>query len=123
MRQSLEILKVFITIHLKLVFWKMKALFRKLEYSFSVESTTIKSAIFPYKTALPKANVKTNKIESTEWTYHKERSFVTNCLIYKWLIQSINYQNVHIHIFLKSLRFSLGCVFPVSILNDTWSYF
>ena len=30
-------------------------------------------ATFPYKTALPEANVKTNGMESTKCTYQKER--------------------------------------------------
>ena len=33
---------------------------------------------FPYKTALSEANVKTNRMGSTKWTYHKEQSFASN---------------------------------------------
>ena len=44
----------------------MKTFFEKLEDCFSVESTTIESATFPYKTVLSKANFKTNRI-STTW--------------------------------------------------------
>ena len=36
---------------------------------FLVESTMI---ITPYKNVLSKRNVKTNKMECTKWTYHKE---------------------------------------------------
>ena len=41
----------------------------------------IENATFPYKTALPKPSVNTNRIRSTKWTYHKERSFATNHFI------------------------------------------
>ena len=49
--------------------------FKKLENSFVVESTTIERATYPYKTALSEANVKTNRMGSTKWTYLKEHSF------------------------------------------------
>ena len=42
---------------LKQVFWQTKAFFAKTEVPFLVESTTIESATFPYKTDLSKANV------------------------------------------------------------------
>ena len=50
----------------------MKTFFKKLEKRFLVESTKIKNASFPYKTALSKANVKVNRMGSSKWTYHKE---------------------------------------------------
>ena len=56
----------------------MQTLFKKLEYRFLVESTKIDNITFPYKTALSEANVKTNRMGSTKWTYHKERSFASN---------------------------------------------
>ena len=49
--------------------------FKKLEYCFLVENTKIENVSFPYKTAISEANVKTNRMVSTKWTYHKERSF------------------------------------------------
>ena len=33
------------------------------------------------------------------------------------LIQGTNYLNIHIHIFLKRLSFTLGCVFALNILK------
>ena len=57
-------------------FLKNKTLFKKLEYRFLVESTKIESAAFTYKTALSEANGKTNRMESTKWTFHNKRSFV-----------------------------------------------
>ena len=48
------------------IFWKTKTFFKKLEYSFSVESTKIENASFPYKTAISEANVKTNRMVSTK---------------------------------------------------------
>ena len=77
---------------------------KKMEYFFLVESTKLENATFPCKTALSKANVKTNKMGSTKWTYHKIRSFVSNYFIfwtfyfslrisYKELIWCTNHSN------------------------------
>ena len=82
MWQSLKILNVFNTLTLKQIFWKTKNFFEKLEYHFLVESTKIENTSFPYKTAISEANVKTNKMVTTKWTYHKERSFASNCFIF-----------------------------------------
>ena len=44
-----------------------KNLFQKTEVPFLIiHSTKIESAIFPHKTALPRANVKTNRMGSTK---------------------------------------------------------
>ena len=56
--------------------------FKKLEYRFLVESTKIENASFPYKTVVSEANVKTNKMVTTKWTYQKERSFASNYFIF-----------------------------------------
>ena len=68
----------FNTLTLKYIFWKTQTLFKKLEYNFLVESTKIGNITFPYKTALSEANVKTNRMGSANWTYHKEQSFASN---------------------------------------------
>ena len=60
----------------------MKNFFKKLEYRFLVETTKIENTSFPFKTALSEANVKTNRMATTNWTYHKEWSFASNCLIF-----------------------------------------
>ena len=83
------ILNVFTTLSLKLIFWKTKAFFKKLEYRFLVQNTKIESAIFPHKTALPEANVKTNRMGSTKCTYHKGRIFASNYFL-KILFQCMN---------------------------------
>ena len=57
-------------------------LFRKTGVPFLVESTKIENASFPYKTEISEANVKTNKMVTTKWTYHKERSFASNYFIF-----------------------------------------
>ena len=76
MWQSLEILNVFNTSTSKQIFWKNENLFfKKLENSFVVNSTAIESITYPYKTALSKANFKTNRMGSTKWTLYKERNF------------------------------------------------
>ena len=42
--------------------------------------------MFPQKTVLSKTNVKRNRMGSTQWTYHKERSVSTNLFLLKKLI-------------------------------------
>ena len=53
-----------------------------MEYCFLVEATKIGNASLPFKTALSEANVKTNKMATTKWTYHKEWSFASNYFIF-----------------------------------------
>ena len=81
MWQSLEILNVFNALTLKQVFWKTKICFKKLGYRFLVGCTDVKSATLPYKTALSEANIKTNRLRSTIWTHHKNRSFASSYFI------------------------------------------
>ena len=57
-------------------------IFKKLEHCFLVESTKIVNASFPYKTAISEANVKTNRMVTTKWTYRKERNFASNHFIF-----------------------------------------
>ena len=90
MWQSVEILNVFNILTLKQIFYKTKTFYKKLEYHFLVESTKIENASFPYKTTMPEANAKTNKMVITKWIYHKERSFSSN--YFKWLQRDSNPQ-------------------------------
>ena len=82
MRQSLEFMNVFNTLTLKQDSWKTKTSFKKLEYCFLVDTTTTENATFLCKTASSKANVRTNYMGSTTWSYQKERIFTTNCFIF-----------------------------------------
>ena len=77
MWQLVEILNVFNTLTLKQIFWKRKPFFKELKHRFLVESTKIENASFSCRTALSEANVKTNRMVSTKWIYHKERSFAS----------------------------------------------
>ena len=52
----------------------MKTFFKKLEYRFLVESTKIEKVSFPYRTVISEANLKTNRMVTTKWAYHRERS-------------------------------------------------
>ena len=128
MWQSVEILNVFNALTLKQIFWKTKTFFKNLGYRFSVESIKIENESFPYKTAISEANVKTNRMVSTKWTYHKERSFASNYFIfwrfcfslrtsYKELIWCTNNANAHICSFWKRWSFIWRCFFPMSILK------
>ena len=65
MWQSVKILNVFNTLTLKQIFWKTKTFFKELEYRFLTGSNKIEKASFPHKTAMPEANVKTNRIGNT----------------------------------------------------------
>ena len=82
MWQSLEILSIFSALTLKYVFWKTKAIFEKLYDHLLVKSTAIESVLFLWKSALLKANVKTNRMGSKEWTYRKEPSFDTHYFMF-----------------------------------------
>ena len=60
----------------------MESFFKKLNYCFLVEATKIENPSFPFKTALSEANVKTNSVATTKWTYHKGWSFASKYLIF-----------------------------------------
>ena len=60
----------------------MKTFSKKLGYHFLVERTKIEKASFPYKTDISEANVKTNRMVTTKWAYHRERSFASNYFIF-----------------------------------------
>ena len=59
-------------------FLENENLFQKTGVPFWVESTKIENTSFLYNTAISEANNKTNRMVSTKWTYHKERSFASN---------------------------------------------
>ena len=82
MWQSVKVLNVFNLVTLIQIFWKMKTFFKKLEYRFLVETTKIESTLFSFKISLSEANVKTNKMVTTKWTYKKEWSFASNYFIF-----------------------------------------
>ena len=45
---------------------------KKLEYRFSVESTKIEIATFPYKNALRNTSINSGRMGSTKWACQKE---------------------------------------------------
>ena len=51
-------------------------------FFFLDERTKIKKSSFPYKTAISEAHVKTNRMVTTKWAYHRELSFASNCFIF-----------------------------------------
>ena len=120
---TVEILDVFSTLTWKQIFWKTKTLFQKMKYRFLIESTKIENASFSHKTAMLEANVKTNRVVSTNWVNHKERS---NYLFFFWKFcfsLRTSYKelfwctDIHIHTFSKRWNFIWGWFFPVSILK------
>ena len=64
-----------------MIFCKTKSFFIKLEYRFLVETVKIQNT-FSFKTSLLEANVKTNRMATSKWTYHKEWIFATNYFIF-----------------------------------------
>ena len=89
MGQSVKVSKVFKTLTLKQIFWKKKTFFKKLEHHFLVETTETENTSFPFKTALSETNVKTNRMATTKWTYHKEWSFDSKSFIFLENISSL----------------------------------
>ena len=86
----LEIFTIFNILTLHQIFWITKKFFKKLEYVFLVESIKIENATLPYKTALSEANIKTNRMESTKWSYHKEWSFFSNNFVFLKILFQFN---------------------------------
>ena len=70
----------------------------------------IESATFLYKIALSEVNVKTNRMGSTKWTYHKERSFAS---IYFFFVESFSIRTYH-----KALIWSTN--YPISHIHTFW---
>ena len=62
--QLVKVLNVFNSLTWIQIFWKTNTFFKKLEYSFLVETTMIENTSFPFKTA------------------HKEWSFAGNYFIF-----------------------------------------
>ena len=128
MWQPLEILSVFNTLTLNQLSQKQKLFSKNWTTVFLVEKARIINATFPYNIALSEANAKTNRVGSTIWTYHKERSFASNCfnfpkilfqfkILYKDLIWCTNQPNVNIHTFWKRWDFTWVNFFLVSIFK------
>ena len=65
-----------------LVFLENENFFKELEYRFLVERTEIEKASLPYKTAISEANVKTNRMVTAVWAYHRERTFTSDYFIF-----------------------------------------
>ena len=80
--QWVKVLNVFNTLTLIQIFWKMKTFFKKLGYRFLVETIKIENTSFPFKTALSEANVKTNRVATIKWTYHKKWSLTSNYFMF-----------------------------------------
>ena len=70
-------------------FGKRKTYFLIWSTVFLVESTKIENPLFLYKTTISKANVKANRMVSTKWTYHRERSIASNYFIFLKILLSL----------------------------------
>ena len=67
---------------LEQIFWKTKTFLKKLEYRLLVESTKIENTSLTYNSVISEANVKTNRIVSTKWTYYKNGVLPVNSLLF-----------------------------------------
>ena len=67
----------------KIDFLENENLFQETGEISLVESIKIENVSFPHKTDISEVNVKTNKMLSTKLTYHKERSFASNCFVFQ----------------------------------------
>ena len=65
--------KCFQYFNFEINFLENENLFKKLEYRFLVETTKIENTSFPFKTALSEANVKTNRMMTTNGPITKSR--------------------------------------------------
>ena len=114
-------------------FWKMEAFFKKLEYSFLVESARIESACFHTKVTCQYPMLR--QIERTKWTYQKGRCFASNYFIFwkfyfslrtscKELIWCTNDPNVHIHPCREQWNFIFESASPLwaSLNNINFNY-
>ena len=63
-------------------FLENENLFQKTGVPFFIETTKIENTSFPFKTALSKANVKTNRMATAKWNNHKEWIFASNYFIF-----------------------------------------
>ena len=107
---------------LEQIFWKTKTFLKKLEYRLLVESTTIENTSLTYNSVISEANVKTNRIVSTKWTYYKNGVLPVNPLLfwkfcsslrtfYKELFWCTNHTNYHVRTFWERWSFICRCFF------------
>ena len=125
----MEILNNFGILTLKQIFWKVKIFLKKLGYHFLVESTKIENVSLLYKTAISEANVITDRMVCTKWTYHKEWSHASNNFIFlniffslrtSWFDILTSQMSIFVQMSIFILFVSAGvwlCFFPVSILQ------
>ena len=128
MWQWVEILNVLNTLTLKQIFWQKKSFSKNWSIVFYLKALRLKTHHFHTKTTISEANVKTNRIVSTKWTYHRDRSFASNYFMFlkilfqfkncKELIWCTSDSYVHICTFCKGWSYIWRCFFPVSILNN-----
>ena len=83
---------------LKQIFWKKENFFIKLMEHLILKEIILKTQHF-HKKETSETNVKTNKIESTKWTYHKEQSFASNYFIFLKFCFTLR-----IYLFIRYLR-------------------
>ena len=75
-------------------FLKNEDLFQETEVPFFCWKYWDCKRNIPIKAVLSEANVKTNRMGGTKWTYHKERSFASNYFIYLFIYLFENFVSV-----------------------------
>ena len=71
----------FNTLTLLQIFRKTKTVSKKLEYRLSNETTKTENTSFLFKTAQSEVDIKTDRMATTKWTYHKDWCFASNYFI------------------------------------------
>ena len=122
-------------LNLNVLKWLFRILLLKLRlvFLFKLRFFKIRFLVTWLKCLISKANVQTNRVWSTKWTYHKERSFASKYFIfwkccfnlktfYRELIWCLKDPNVHISTFCKSWSFIWQYFLPASILKQHWGW-
>ena len=83
MWRSVKILSIFsIYFNFETNFLENENFFQKTGALFFSWTHEDWKASFPYETAISEANIKTNRMVTTKWAYHRERSFASNYFIF-----------------------------------------
>ena len=95
-----------------------------MDYRFLVDSTNIDNITVPYKTVLLEANVKINRMGSTELTYHKEQSFANIFCIFVFLKSLYRMVvSVYVYIFTEYIKLTAFQTNPVERQVETIASF
>ena len=79
----MKVLNVFNILTLIQILWKPKTIFKKLEYSFLVETIKIENTSFPFKITLSEANVKASRMAAKNGPITKSGFLLVTTLFFR----------------------------------------